>query len=231
MRAMCKVLLVLGLMALLAGPGLAQGQRKGGGFGRGGFGGPGMLLNNKGVQKELKMTDDQTKKVTDAFKEVQDKHRDEFAGLQDLQGDERREKMQEIMKKVNEEQTKVISEVLSADQVKRLNQIELQNSGPRAFTQEKVQKDLKLTDDQKDKIKTIADDLNQEMQGLRGGGGDFQENMKKMASMRKEAVEKITAVLTDDQKKAWKELTGEPYEVKFEAGQFGGRRGKKKDGV
>jgi len=230
MRATCKVLLVLGVAALLAAPAMAQGQRKGGGFGRGGFG-PGMLLNNKGVQKELKLTDDQTKKVTDALKEVQDKHRDEFTGLQDLQGDERREKMQEIMKKVNEEQTKAISEILSADQVKRLNQIELQNSGPRAFTQEKVQKDLKLTDDQKDKIKTIADDLNQEMQGLRGGGGDFQENMKKMASMRKEAMEKITAVLTDDQKKTWKELTGEPYEVKFEQGQFGGRRGKKKDGV
>ena len=52
-----------------------------------------------------------------------------------------------------------------------------------------------------------------------------------MAAMRKEAMEKITAVLTDDQKKTWKEQTGEPYEFKFEAGQFGGRRGKKKDGV
>ncbi|HEV3445526.1 MAG TPA: hypothetical protein VG099_12840 [Gemmataceae bacterium] len=231
MRATCKVLLVLGVAALLAGPALAQGQRKGGGRGGMGMGGPGMLLGNKGVQKELKMTDDQAKKATDALRTVFEKHQDEFAGLQDLQGDEQREKRQEIMKKVNEEQTKAISEILSADQVKRLNQIELQVSGPRAFSQEKVQKDLKLTDDQKDKIKTIADDLNQEVQGLRGGGGDFQENQKKMAAMRKEAMEKITAVLTDDQKKSWKELTGEPYEFKFEQGQFGGRRGKKKDGV
>ena len=156
MRATCKILLVLGLTALLTSPTLAQGQRKGGGFGRGGFGGPGMLLNNKGVQKELKLTDEQAKKVTDALREVNDKHRDDFAGLQDLQGDERREKAQEIMKKVNEEQTKAISEVLSADQVKRLNQIELQVSGPRAFSQEKVQKELKLTDDQKTKIHDSA---------------------------------------------------------------------------
>jgi pyruvate,water dikinase len=41
---------------------------------------------------------------------------------------------------------------------------------------------------------------------------------------------KATKTLTDDQKKAWTELVGKPYEVKPELGQFGGgRRGKGKD--
>ncbi|HMC90517.1 MAG TPA: hypothetical protein VKI17_13265, partial [Gemmataceae bacterium] len=63
-------------------------------------------------------------------------------------------------------------------------------------------------------------------------GGDQAEARKKMAAVQKETMEKITAVLTDDQKKTWKEMTGEPFEYKPDPGEgFGGRRGKKKDGV
>jgi hypothetical protein len=40
--------------------------------------------------------------------------------------------------------------------------------------------------------------------------------MQKMTALRKERLDKALATLTDDQKKTWKELTGEPYEVKFE---------------
>jgi len=52
---------------------------------------------------------------------------------------------------------------------------------------------------------------------------------KKMAALNKETMEKVSGVLTDDQKKAWKDLTGEPFEFKPDPGQFGGR-GKKKGG-
>lgn len=40
--------------------------------------------------------------------------------------------------------------------------------------------------------------------------------MGKLQALRKEALEKVVASLTDDQKKSWKELTGEPFEIKFE---------------
>ena len=40
--------------------------------------------------------------------------------------------------------------------------------------------------------------------------------MKKIADLRKQATEKAVAVLTDEQKKSWKDLIGEPFEVKFE---------------
>ena len=40
--------------------------------------------------------------------------------------------------------------------------------------------------------------------------------MQKMETLRKETMEKATAVLTADQAKTWKEMTGAPFEVKFE---------------
>ena len=48
---LCKLALVLGVVALLASPALAQ---RGRGFGGGGMG-AGFLLQNSGVKKELKI--------------------------------------------------------------------------------------------------------------------------------------------------------------------------------
>src|SRR5439155_18323809 len=116
-----------------------------------------------------------------------------------------REKFQALNKTVSEEQMKALSDILSADQIKRLKQISLQTRGAQAFADAEVQKELKLTDDQKDKIKTINDDARQEMQTLFQPGGDREEAQKKMTALRKETMEKVMGVLTDDQKKAWKD--------------------------
>ena len=40
--------------------------------------------------------------------------------------------------------------------------------------------------------------------------------MEKINKLRKESQEKQAKVLTADQTKAWKEMQGEPFEVKFE---------------
>jgi Spy/CpxP family protein refolding chaperone len=243
MRSVCKSLLVLGLAALLAGPALAQrGQGRGGfggGFGRG-FGGPGFLLQNPSVQKELKLSDDQIKKITETTESIRDKHRDEFEALGKLEGDEQREKGQELRKKMTDETQKAMAEILKPEQNKRLKEITLQQEGARAFNDAEVQKALNLTDEQKEKIKTINEDAAKEMaelfpRGRRGGGGGppdagaFKERMTKMATMRKETLDKVTSVLTDDQKKTWKEMTGAPFEVRFEfppgGPRGGGRRG------
>jgi Spy/CpxP family protein refolding chaperone len=232
-------MLVLGMALLLAGPALAQrGQGKGGGFGGGfGFGGPGFLLMNSSVQKELKLTDDQIKKITDANESVREKHREDFEALGKLEGDERREKGQELRKQMADETNKALAEILKPEQNKRLKEITLQQDGARAFNNPEVQKALNLTDDQKEKIKTINEDAAKEREelfprGRRGGGGGFdkdafKEKMTKMAAMNKETLDKVTSVLTDDQKKTWKDMTGAPFEIKFEfppGGPRGGRR-------
>ena len=75
MRTLCKLTLVLGVAALLAAPALAQRQRGQGGQ-DGGFGGPAMLLRNEGVQKELKLTDEQKEKVKTFATAQQEKARE-----------------------------------------------------------------------------------------------------------------------------------------------------------
>jgi hypothetical protein len=225
MRSISRVVLVLGLALLLAVPAFAQQRQRGGrGGGRGGFGLAG-LISNESVQKELKLDSDQVQKATAAVQEVREKHQGDFAGLQDLSQEERREKMAAMTKTIDEETAKALHGILKPDQIKRLKQIELYNRGVNAFTDPDVQKALSLTSEQKEKIKTIAADAQEEMRGLRGQGGqggDRAEAQKKMAEFRKHTMEKVMAVLNGDQKDKWKEMTGTPFEVQMQGGR---RRG------
>jgi hypothetical protein len=222
MRALKMVLPVVAA-ALLVAPALAQ-------FGpRGGMrGGAGMLLGNPGVQKELKLTDDQLKKVEEQVRKNGEKAREAFQS-----GD--REKAQEVFKEIATETDKFIKDTLNADQQKRLKQIQRQQAGPGAFTDEETAKELKLNGEQKDDIKKVNADLQSQTQELfqgidRQDREKMQEAFKKSQGMRKEALEKITKMLTPDQKKAWKELTGEPFEVQFGPGGRGGfGKGKKQE--
>ena len=142
-----------------------------------------------------------------------------FEGLQSLSQDQRREKMQEMGKTFAAEVKKAAHEHLSPVQLKRFEQIELQQRGVEALADAEVQAKLRLSDSQKDKIKSIHDALTEQMRANRpapGGGGDFQAAFQKMRALSKEALEKALAVLTDAQRQTWKEMTGEPFEVKFE---------------
>jgi Spy/CpxP family protein refolding chaperone len=234
MRHLGKTVVALGVITAVVGLAIAQ---QPGGFRMFGGGGSSMLVMNSSVQKELKLTDDQIAKL----KELgggRGGAGGAFAKFKDLSDEERRE-MVEKMKAAAEEREKKIAAILTPDQNKRLKQISRQNSGLMAFADAEVQTTLKLTDDQKDQIKTVGEDLQRDLGDLRKGV-DFRdrekmaEMMKKTQAVSKEAVDKVKAMLTADQKTAWRELTGEPFEVKQEFGGFGGgkpgERRKKKDG-
>ena len=101
---------------------------------------------------------------------------------------------------------------LSADQSKRLAQIDRQRMGLGAFTNKDVVGELKMSDDQKDKVKTINEELRKDSQELFTGGGG-QDNLKKWTALREEAMDKAVELLTADQRKHWKEMTGEKFDL------------------
>jgi hypothetical protein len=225
MRSISKVGMVLGVAGLLAVPALAQ-QRQQGQQGRGGQGfGGGLiagLIENVAVQQELKLDNEQVEKAKAAVDKVREKHSADRAKLQDLGQEERREKSRAINQAVSEETRKALADVLKPEQIKRFKQIELQRRGGEAFTQPEVQQALKLTGDQKEKIKTIAADGAQETRELfqsQGNVGQGEANrvemQKKVTALNKATVEKVSAVLTSDQKQTWKAMIGQPFEVQF----------------
>ena len=228
MRCLSRWLLVVGVAALIASPVMAQGRRGGGaGFGMG----PAQLINVEAVQKELKLSEEDVTKAKETVTAVNEKFADERAKLADLDPQERFPKQMELTAKVNDELYTTLGKTWKPEQVKRLKQIGVQAMYLRAFMSPAVDKVLKLTDEQKEKYRALQMEQGEEMMGLRGGGGDPAEMMAKITKMNKEFTTKGVAILTDDQKKEWKELTGDPFDIPAGAFGAGGRggKGKRKD--
>lgn len=234
MRMIARWMLAAALAVIVADS--AQAQRGGGGGrGQGGIS-IGLVLTNKDLQDELKVTDDQKgklKEMTDKQTEMTKKRQELFGG-----GQPDRTKMQELQKEataLNEEIKKATDGVLTADQKKRYKQIEIQAMGMRAFTYAEVVSELKITDDQKTAMKEVTDGMATEVAALRkelglpaqGGGrpmaGDTPPDAEKMAEFAKKAkpladaaMEKSVKSLSADQQKKWTEMIG----VKFDTSKL-----------
>lgn len=241
-RYMVAGLLAAGMVAVLQ-------AQPGGGFG-GRFGGgssPTRLVANKSVQEDLKLSEDQVKKLADWGKEFQTKRAEimkekgvDFGGPGKGGAggfkidEETMAKMAAATAAVNTEAYKQLGDILKKEQIDRLRQIARQDMGLNAFSDADTATALKLTDSQKTSVKGLTGDFQKESREIRaeagkgggnkgkGGFGGFNpETQKKIAKVEKEYVGKAVDLLTDTQKKSWKELIGTEFDLtKLQGGGF-----------
>jgi len=228
---MRKTFMTLTLVALMALPVLAQRQR--GGFG---FGGPqtgDSLLTNKSVQEELKLDD----KQKESLKELGEKTREIMKEGGEAFKSKDQEKIKELLDKVAEVRTKGLKKVkesLTSLQSKRFGEIQIQVAkkvnDANLFKREEIQKLLKLTDKQKDSVKESLADLEKDVKEVRDDAKGDKEKRRasgaKIATLQKDAFEKISKSLTEDQAKSLKDAGGESFEYKSDFGNFGKDKGK-----
>jgi Spy/CpxP family protein refolding chaperone len=219
MRRLTTTVLAAALAALLVSTAFAQ---PGGLFGGGGFTSPAQLIANKGVQEELKLTDEQKAKATKIGEELRGKAQEVF---QNAAGDF--DKVRTEMQKLNDAAAKTVNAMLKPEQAKRLKEIELQVASINALTREDIQKELKLTDKQKNEISQTLKEIQKDIQDL--GPPDFQdqEAMKKrndkIQTLRKDNLAKVVKTFSAEQQKAWTEMLGKSFN--YVPTPFGGRRG------
>jgi hypothetical protein len=211
MRSLFRTIMGLGLLALIAGPAAAQ---QGRGFGFGGGGNLATLAANTGVQKELKLDDQQVEKAKDLAEKTREKMRETRETLQGLEGEERRTKQQEISREMNASSLKALGEFLKPEQIARLKQISYQVRGAQAFSDPEVSQKLNLTDGQKTDIQTIVKDSQGQMPSREDFQNDREAAMKKAQEVGKQTLSQAAAKLNDEQQKTWKELLGAPFEYK-----------------
>jgi hypothetical protein len=211
LRFFGRFVLTVGALALLASPALAQG-RGGSGGGAAGF------LMAPNVQKDLKLTDTQVKKVQETLREIAERHQGDYTALRDASPDVRWTKIATLNETVSDEVKSALS--FSAEQSKRFDQIGLQAHGLNAFASRTVDETLKLTDDQKSKIRELVEATRSSFAGASNNNASEQERTdarNKRAVAQKENMAKVQSMLTDDQKKAWQELIGEPIHIEYPA--------------
>lgn len=249
-----RVVWCVGVALLMLSSSSAFGQGRGGagggGFFGGGFGGGMMgdplvgLLRIDEVQKHLELLDDQVAEL----KKLQEGARGEFrrpdGNFQNLSEEERRKRFAEMQAEAerrNKEMRAKVEEILLPHQLDRLKQLSIQRRGVSALRDPEVAASLKLSDEQKKQLDTIAEETRTKMQtAFQGGGGAanfrdlseeerrkrFEEMREKGAAMAKESETQTLAVLTDAQKKEFEAMKGEPFTFpQIDFSNFGRRGG------
>lgn len=130
------------------------------------------------------------------------------------QREESRKQMEEAMAQRNAETMKKLAEILDSKQIERLKQIQLQLEGVAALRRPEVQKQLKLTDAQKQQLNDIATELmTQRREAMRSSQGNWEQSRAKMEEVRAAMQKKSMGVLTADQKTELGKMMGEPANI------------------
>lgn len=177
------------------------------------------LLRNKGVQKEIKLTEKQQGKIQKITGALRQKYRQEFVKARG-----NRLKMVQLLRESTRETRaaveKALPDILSTEQAKRFKQIELQVNGVHALARSNIQNELELNDTQIEKVKQIEAGLKRDVvAGFRGAAAGPIRNMPeligKARTLNDKATKKALDVLTAEQQKKWQDMTGEKFELKF----------------
>ena len=167
-----------------------------------------LLLRQKSIHKELDISADVAKKITE-FTEHQSEAFEKALGL----GEGERKKAFEHLEDQNK---KFVADTLNAKQAKRLDQLYLQFTAPYQLTREDVAKKLNLTEDQHQKFKDLHKEYRKELGAI--FAKDTEGRAEKYAKLHDATRKKILAILTQKQQEQVREVVGAPFtgEIVFE---------------
>jgi serine/threonine protein kinase len=169
------------------------------------------LVTQRAVQKDLALDDKQCDQFAQLpFSRLPKRTGKQHRVFEELTAEERRQKLYDIARR--DEQ--ILLRILNKDQLRRLQQIELQKQGPAAFHQTYPVGMLRLTDKQKRQIRQISEEA---MAAIRRGppqktvepnwNSDWRERVQKA-----EVEQVVTTVLTAEQMTRWREMVGAPIQ-------------------
>jgi RNA polymerase sigma factor (sigma-70 family) len=218
----------------------------GGGFGGGGGSTGGGFANcrlapllQKPVQRELKLTANQLKKLRELQAKQEDGMRRMMTGLNFETLFKAPDTLTKQYQELAATAEKAVDEILTGPQRQRLREISLQQRAGHALADPDVAETLKLTEEQRQQIQAIQLESGKElqtlamkeMQGLmefKGNPFDFRQAFDKMGKgqkafeklakkseeLSKSTSKKLLDVLTPEQNDDWKKLLGKPFKNK-----------------
>lgn len=223
-----------------------MGQRGGMGFGMGYN--PLQLLGRVDVEKDVVITDEQLTKLKDLNTKMQDARRKAMEDMRSNPNSSDREammkEMQKLQEKWNKEQQTELEKIVSADQLKRTKEIYVQLTGNRIIQDPAFQKELAITDKQKEDMKALQTKqqeasmaLFEKMRNQEITREDMQASMEKNNKILDEELGKLLTTEQTDKIKAMKgtKTFTADKEVKYSYGggfgMGGGQRGNRGGGA
>lgn len=198
------------------------------------------LLRSGKVRQEVKVTQEQAKKIDKILQSHEEESEDlgqifnaalDSLDSSELSTEEVAEKITDVIFKRSKLKKKTIAALeggLEKQQVARLNEIDLQQQGTRGLLLGRCVAALKLSKGQVKKIKSTVESRDEAMRELRprrrlirrrrpdsdeGGGGGIspKEIRGKIGKLNKDTHEAALAILSSEQREAFKKLKGKPF--------------------
>ena len=166
------------------------------------------LLSQSPVLDDLRLDERQRVKVGELSARVAKQWKDSFHDIGRVSAAERERRHLE-QARTNEAELKA---VLTAEQLQRLHQVRLQADVPAAFREPELAAVLRLTDAQRDRIHSIEEEGFVEM--LRTFRPDLMSAVPTTSAGTKDRPsmnERILTVLTEEQLRSWRQVTGVPF--------------------
>jgi len=182
-----------------------------------GFRSASYLLFNPAMQQELKIDAVKVREISRAMLDISRKRLDASRNLRDLGRDAAPERYRKIVDNFKAEELRIKKTVLSDEQLKRLEQLDLQYQGDRAFSTPAVVKRLKLTTDQQDRLRNLQRETLRARLGIgRAGGQGNPVNPRKALEdrdeNRKASIHKALNLLNKQQREEYRKLVGKPVD-------------------
>ncbi len=173
------------------------------------------IVYRSAVQQELKLSDDQKQRLQaelpdyiQATAKVVEKHKGSN-GEQERAMHSHREKSAENF-------WALLKKTLTAEQLERLQQLEVQHEGPPALFRPEVASELKITHDQQQQLMRVIEELQKKLESLMKEAeskGNPDEIMPRAIKLREDYDRKVEAVLSVQQNRQWQAMRGQPFDV------------------
>ncbi len=175
------------------------------------------LLQVEKVQAELDLNSDQIAKATEIGEKLSEDRREVYSGLSREEWRERGDELRKETAELAKTAATTIAESLDDTQKQRWLEVTLQVRGPAALPDEHLAEHLKLDDVQTKKLMDLTNAQREKMFELfrqsRDQGLSREEGFEKFTALVEETNKERLAVLSDEQKTAFKEFQGEKFEL------------------
>ncbi len=167
------------------------------------------LAQNRGVQKEIELVEEQLDQLKAINKEFSARIQEQMESIQDNKGNfdiANAKKLADLIKNLSEEKNAKMEEVFLPHQLERLKQIsrqtQMKNRGDEAvFSNQEVIDALDLTEEQQEKLAEKAKELKKEME-------------EKVKELKMKARDELLEELTRKQRETLKSMLGNDFDVK-----------------
>jgi hypothetical protein len=165
-----------------------------------------------GVDRTLNLTPEQVNRLNQLTDQTQAAYRERYAALRDVPEADRWARQQELNRQYYAEWMKGARGVFKDDQYTRYQQLNYQYGGFTVLSDPDLQKRLNLTPEQQKALREQIDWSTGQLSDInRMGPTDFEKASRAYGTYRTEYDQRFNRLLTPEQQRTWREMTGEPY--------------------